>query len=360
MRFLFCIVNLLAFVLHGFAQAGASRNSVQARLHYGFILAHTEAVQNTSGARPIGLEVELTKQKTDTATWNLCRCYPIKGWNLSYVDFDSKILGSAATLGYFIQPSYRLGLKSQFSLKGGVGLSYLSNPWHPQTNPSNQSYSTRVSGFLQFGLAGGIQVAPKWLLQAGLHYQHVSNGGFKEPNKGINWPTASIGVASFKTPYGLPAYNRRIKRDFRGEKPYVEAGLFFSAKQGTKPNGTSPRTPLAGAIVQVEKQVSSTDALNAGIEVYYDNALNQRLKSDSLTASAVRGGILAGHNFLLGRFFFGQQLGVYLYNQTPYYNRLYHRWTLRYLLRENLSAGIGLKVHRHIADFIDLRVMYRL
>ena len=45
-------------------------NPLQARLHYGFIIAHSEAVQNTAGSHPMGIEVELFRQRVDTAVWD--------------------------------------------------------------------------------------------------------------------------------------------------------------------------------------------------------------------------------------------------------------------------------------------------
>jgi hypothetical protein len=328
----------------------------QAQVHYGFVFVHSEAVQSTSGANPRGVELELIKQRVDTAVWNLCNCYPKKGWSFSYFNFDSKVLGHGFTTAYFLEPAYKISRKSLFRFRAGAGLSYLTNPYHPQKNPANLSYSTALSGFLQLGVGGSFQVAPRLLVLIGTQYQHISNAGFKEPNKGINWPTASIGVTWFRDEYNLPTYTRR-GRSFQKQPPHIEAGVFMAAKQGYKPNGSSPRAPLAGITVQVEKRVGRISAIDSGVEIYYDNSLKQRLEQDSINATALRAGLLAGHNFLLGKFFFSQQLGLYIVNQSPYYNRLYHRWALRYLVSDKVMVGVGFKAHRHVADFFDVRLV---
>lgn len=111
--------------------------------------------------------------------------------------------------------------------------------------------------------------------------------------------------------------------------------------------------------MQATKQIGRTSALNTGLELYYDNALKQKLKKDSVEGSPLRAGLLAGHEFLLGKFFFSQQLGVYVINRNPYYNRIYHRWALRYQLNKHWLTGIGFNAHLEIADFIDVRLMYR-
>jgi hypothetical protein len=198
------------------------------------------------------------------------------------------------------------------------------------------------------------------LLQLGAQYQHISNGGLKDPNKGINWPTASAGVSWYRQRYRLPLYNRVREKSWKENKPYIEAGLLIGAKHGYQSDGENERTPLAGMLVQATKQVGGNNAINAAFEFHYDNALKQRLQKDSIHGSAYRAGILAGHDFLLGRFFFSQQLGVYIHNDNPYYSRLYHRWALRYGFRERWKAGFALNAHRQVADFIDLRLMYRL
>jgi hypothetical protein len=113
-------------------------------------------------------------------------------------------------------------------------------------------------------------------------------------------------------------------------------------------------------MVQAEKQVAAINAINTGLEIYYDNALAQQLKKDSISGSGTRIGLMAGHDFLLGKFFFSQQLGVYLLNKSPYYKRLYHRWALRYKLNGGWLVGLGLNAHVQVADFFDLRLLYRL
>jgi hypothetical protein len=332
--------------------------ATQLRVHYGFIFAHSQAVQNTAGAHPRGIELETIQQRADSAVWNLCNCYPLKGWTFSYFDFNTSVLGRGFTTAYFLEPAYRLGQRAQFRFRGSAGLSYLSNPYDPLNNPTNMSYSTHLSGFLRVGVGGSLQVAPQWLVELAANYQHVSNGGLKDPNKGINWPTASLGVTYFRQHYRLPVYKRKAKSKEQ-RKPFIEAGFIFSAKQGHQPGGRTERTPLVGMLVQAEKQVGQISALNTGVEFYYDNALHQQLQKDTVDGSALRAGLLVGHDFLLGKFFFTQQLGLYLLNKTPYYNRIYHRWALRYQFNKRWFAGIGLKAHLQVADFIDARLLYR-
>jgi hypothetical protein len=116
--------------------------------------------------------------------------------------------------------------------------------------------------------------------------------------------------------------------------------------------------PLIGLSAQVSKQVGRINAITLGTEIYRDEELRIRLKKDTIKASAVKAGILFGHEFLLGKFSFSQRLGLYVFDQTPYYDQLYHRWGVQYQINRHFSAGFNLQAHRQVADFIDLRIMY--
>lgn len=243
-------------------------------------------------------------------------------------------------------------------MRGVAGLAYLTNPFDSLRNPTNQSYSSALGIYLLFGVGISFLVNDQWWINGTINYQHISNGGLRQPNKGINWPTAGISVAWLRNPE--PYYSgRRSKEKFWKNYPVRwDAGIFGIAKRGTDESGNSHRMPLIGAALQGSRQVGRVSALTLGAEVYTDKSLRMKLKRDSIDASAVRAGLLFGHEFLLGKFLFSQRLGVYIFDQTPYFDKIYHRWGLHYRVNNKWGTGFHLKAHRHIADFIDVRLTY--
>ena len=332
--------------------------SVGAGVQHGFIFAHSAAVENTKGARPTGIELNFGWQRNDSAVWNLCNCFPKKGLLLSYYDYDAEVLGRSFIASYFLEPAYKLGKKTFFSLKGVAGLAYLTNPFDSIRNPANRSYSSAIGGYLLFGIGLSFLINDHWWLNGSINYQHISNGGLRQPNKGINWPTAGISLAYQKNP--RPYYTRpRNKEKFWKDYPVRwDIGVFGIAKRGTDENGYSRRMPLIGGSIQGSRQVGRINTLTLGTEIYSDKSLRMRLKRDSIEAGAVKAGLQFGHEFLLGKFLFSQRLGVYIFNQTPYFDRIYHRWGIHYRINKHWGAGFHLKAHRHVADFIDVRVTY--
>jgi hypothetical protein len=366
---------LLIFIIAGMflqsiaaqTDSGTSKSTPKLRMftiglgvQHGFIFAHSQAVQNTKGSYPTGIEAIFSWQRNDSSIWALCNCYPRSGLLLAYYDYDNAILGKSITSAYFLEPVYKLNKNIHFSFRGSAGLSYLTNPFDSLRNPTNLSYSTTINPYLLLGVGLWLRLNHHWWLNTSVNYQHQSNGGFKEPNKGINWPTAGLTVS----------YQQQARRYYTGiiakEKFWVNApirwdiGLFGMAKRALNKNGKSSRLPLLGLSFQGSKQVGRLSALTAGIEIYRDAALRVRLKMDSIKASSVKAGIALGHEFILGKFLFSQRLGLYIFDQTPYYDQLYHRWGIHYRVNRSFGTGVNLQAHRHIADFVDLRFTYTI
>lgn len=77
--------------------------------------------------------------------------------------------------------------------------------------------------------------------------------------------------------------------------------------------------------------------------------------------SYYRVGTTFGHELLLGnKFVFSQQIGVYLFNQTPYISSIYHRWGINYKFTENIMIGSNLLADLQKANFLDLRMTYSI
>jgi hypothetical protein len=68
--------------------------------------------------------------------------------------------------------------------------------------------------------------------------------------------------------------------------------------------------------------------------------------------------LVDGHEFLLGKFIFSQQIGYYLYKPAPYDRDWFHRWGIMAKVNKHWWAGFNLKAHLQVADFIDVRVIY--
>src|SRR5688572_26025645 len=119
LRFL-CILGLFCCNSHVYAQTSSDSfppvRGVIAGALYGSIFAHSQAVQNTAGSHPLGVELQIMKQQVDRKTYNLCRCYPRQSILTSVYSFDNKVLGWSAIAAYLLEPSYRINDRFFFSM----------------------------------------------------------------------------------------------------------------------------------------------------------------------------------------------------------------------------------------------------
>lgn len=173
------------------------RNAVTIGLygHYGFVIPHTREIKNIADSYPWGISADLSIHFTDSASWQYLHAYPRLGATLAYYNFDKPdVLGSAYALIVYAEPFLAAHKDFGLSFRMGLGIAYLDNVYHPETNPDNLFYSTKISFPLVANLMTNYRLDDYFLLRAGATYKHISNGGIRQPNKGINFPSLSIGV----------------------------------------------------------------------------------------------------------------------------------------------------------------------
>ena len=327
-------------------------------LHAGFIFAHSQNVQKTRGANPVGIELSRSWQRNDRRSWDLCHCMPQQAITLAYYNYDNGILGESVHLAYSLEPWYKINDKVFFSFLGAAGPSYLTSPYDPVKNPTNMSYSVHWNGYLSLGAGAWFRLSNKWWFNTSFHYQHVSNGGLQLPNKGINWPTAGISISYRPEPSELVSFKQLAGIDWKNTTLRWDVGFFATGKRVPVSNGNSVRFLVAGMTVQAAKRVGKINNLTLGMEANMDNALKQKIQEAGLTCDSWRAGLLVGHEFILGKFLFSQRLGIYMYSPSPYFDRIYHRWGLTMRFNDHWSLGINLMAHRQVADYTDLRLVY--
>lgn len=332
------------------------RFSIGAYANYGFIFAHSDKVQNTSNAFPTGFTTALNWQRTDRQDFDRYHCLPRHSLLIAYYDFDKAILGKGLNVSYSLEPHFMLNQEVSVYPKFSAGLGFLSNPYDTINNPTNRSYSLPVNVYLSFGVGLRWQLSKQWAMNLNAEYQHISNGGLYKPNVGINWPTVGIGLEYSPRGLGLRKYERSRwpKEKFRTRR--LDIQIFSVLKYGDF-SGTGKYYAIGGLNFTNSWQTGRIHAWTVAVEVYQDQYLQERISSEGVPSSGNRVGALAGHEFLLGKYIFSQQIGLYLAGSN-HDDLVYHRWGLKYFFLPRWSVGFNMLVHRQTADFTDLRLAY--
>ncbi|SIT74178.1 Lipid A 3-O-deacylase (PagL) [Pontibacter indicus] len=363
-----CLLTALALVLtmlwkpvlaRAVWQGDSSRAAINIGLtgHTGFIIPHSRDIRDISGSNPWGIEADVSLHFTNERAWQYLQGYPRLGAALAYYNFDNpEVLGSAYTLLLYAEPFLSAHRRFSLSFRFGAGLAYMDNIYDPDTNPDNLFYSTRISFPLEINLLGNYRLSERWMLRAGGTYKHISNGGLRQPNKGINFPSATLGLSYTLRPATFPV--RQASAGMREQqKRHFLVALFGTGKD--RRDEPSSKLPLLGITAYVSQPIGRISALTGGAEWIADYTLRKYLEDDAEGRNFQRGALLVGHELRIGRFRFNQQLGVYVY--APYKARdpVYQRWGLEYHTDGRMFYGINLKAHRHVADFLDARVGLR-
>ncbi len=317
---------------------------------YGAILAHAADLVPVSQSNPYGLQISYQWLKMDKENWMACQCFHYLGVSLSHHNFDNpEVLGSATSISASFEPLLWMNNKWQVSLTSGIGLSYLSRVFDEQTNPNNNFFSAPVS-FLLY-LTPKVSYALNSNLQAAVsfHYNHISNGGQSQPNRGMNFPTLGLGISYLPRHYDFPQHSpSSVENKWNS---YLEIfGTFRDAPEKDR------RQPAMGLALGTYYQIGRVNAFGLGMETTLDRSLADGEES-------IAGWLhtpYISHHFLFGRFDFSQRMGYYLSKPEHYQtdNLFFQRYVLSYKIWQDLRLGIELKAHGHVAENIGFRLGY--
>ena len=296
--------------------------SFAVKQHYGFIIIHSRSIRAIKDSYPIGTEFNFNWQKIDKKSWDLCHCYPRVGVLLSFFDFDNKeILGYGFTAGGFVEPFFRTDKKFNISFRIASGLSFNTKPYDEHTNPENLSYSLPINEYSQLGLILHYRINSKIKVTASSNYNHISNGGLKQPNKGINYPTFGVGLDY--TPHPI-SFKNREKTDFKGiKKQRYDLSIYYFPK---KILASAKYFTVFGISTWISQQVGRLSALTVDLELTWDHSLKWELQQLLKEKNYQRGGLLFGHEFLMGRFTFSQKIGAYIYDVVKYDDPVFQKY----------------------------------
>ncbi|MBK8427161.1 MAG: acyloxyacyl hydrolase [Lewinellaceae bacterium] len=329
-----------------------------ARLHYGFIIPHSRDIINVAQSHPRGFEISgqwlLSSEKYTRNSGLVAK----RGFVLQYIHFDNpEVLGYCINAVPFVEPMIRPWGRLYGSFQMGVGLSYLSKVYDAETNPTNLFFSFPLSFPVMLKAYLHYKWSPSWEMSAGFNYNHISNGGMKLPNKGMNFPTWNAGFHYHFQPVIIrrPPRNEDWKQQ---RKNYAYLTAIGTLKTATATD-VFPENKLCGQVgtmVMAGRRVGRMSGLSLGTEWVYDGYAREILNRQGMNKSAWKGSLLLGHELLISRVRFNIHFGAYLYNPSGDIDPVYQRYSLYYRFGRHFLLGSSLKAHRHRADVFDLRV----
>lgn len=339
-------------------QAQETSTGWSASFHYGTTLAHNSKIAAIKSYNPIALQFDLFIQKASQKNFNICNCYPQSGISISFNDYgNSSVLGQGLHLNYYVEPQFKISNNNYFLFRATAGLAFMNKPYDIAENPNNFAYSLPLSGFVSFGPGWKYFINERAAFYFIIPFNHVSNGGIKDPNLGLNFPSVQVGYSKQRL-----SLNRNFKKSENialNKSNRFYASAFVSSR--TVQNGEKKRFLIYGIEASYVRKLTQLISLNTGIEFYKDNALRERYRRETNEEKQrYRAGVMAGIQFDLGRIELYHRLGLYFYDPGLYNGLIFHRHGIQYLFSNKFSAGIEVKAHKEVANFLDFRIKYKL
>jgi hypothetical protein len=319
--------------------------------YYGKIFPHSSSVRTFSSYNPYGFQLEVSRTRFTNSSWRTCNCYSQNGVALHYINFNKPgILGSSVSAIIFAEPQLTFG-KTELRFRAGIGLSYLTRVYHEERNPENIFFSNPVSGLMLVQLNARYWFHDRWTLLAGGAYQHISNGGSRQPNLGINFGTLSLGTQYVINPYRA---RPRSKQNLINNTFHYYAGFFGNSR--SIPHHVGGRKMVIGFQAGFYKPFARMHAWGSAVEIVRDGSIKQQsAQGAEHLGHYVYAGLLR-HHFLFGRFDLSQAVGFYL-REYPSSHRVFQRYAMDYRVIQNLRIGFSLKAHLQVAEQMDIRAL---
>jgi len=332
------------------------------RYHYSDIIQHSpKLTDEVSSSNPWSIEMDFNWHLRKRGLWIYCYCYPRTGISLMYSNFAMPdVLGSAITVYPFIEPFIRGHKPLNFSIRFGIGPSYMTKVFDEETNPNNLFFSAPLSFLAMVNVGINYRATDRLNFRISGNYLHISNGGYTEPNLGINYPSVSAGVDYSLRPTRFEERDKDPDVVLNPRKNRFDVVTFFSAKAIA--HGKDKRYPVYGLSLGYSRVIGRLAALSGGIEWVCDRSVRQKIREDNAIDSSGnyidhnRIGALVGVDWLFGRFIFYQQFGFYLYSPAKAKNFMYQRYGINFKISDHMYAGINIKAHGQDADFMDFRM----
>lgn len=368
---------LFAFILLALktsAHADSIINPIYLSLktHYGFILPHTVMIQKLASTNPYGIQFDFGKTHLTKKSYQKVNNFANAGLSFHWFNYQyPTVLGHSFNLSAFGEPVFGFHRKIYWSIKTGLGLSFVTKYYDKDKNPENKFFALPISFIVFINPSISIKLSNKTHLSFALSYNHISNGGIKQPNYGMNFPTASLGFSYYPNNFKIPDQKKyQSKNKFSPQKTFAFE-FFLTAKNINEGNNFEKDSLIQDDIYKAKllwlygfqarwaKTITNRNTLNLALEWISDSYDKERIKRLNLDKDHRKLSFMLGHDFVFGKFNFRQQIGFYLY--APFeQDEMYERYTLSYQITKKIYISASLKAHLHRANIFDARIGIKL
>lgn len=328
--------------------------------NYGFIIPHSAAIRAISHTKPYGFEISYNRLHESYDKWKVFNAFWSSGIQAGYFNYQNPdVIGSAFLLTVYAEPVVAFSKRFRFAIRTGAGISYHTKKYDEAENPANFFFSTSFNVPLYVDLRLKYRTGGNSMITLSGCYNHISNGGFRQPNKGMNFPTLAAGAEYY---FGnVPALSRNFRPDTVLPKPGFSVILqLLGTGRILEKTAVYPeeRVFAWGIHARAAMPVRGVYSINAGAEIIFDDYIRGMVEREGSGLDYKRFAVTAGQDFRFGKVTFTQYFGFYLYSPYKARNTVYQKYELSYRINRHVTAGVFLKAHLQVAELSGITVSW--
>ncbi len=267
----------------------------------------------------------------------------------------------------------RVSLTSRFA----IGMAYFDKKYDPAISPANDIISTHLNVYAEIGAGFEVRLSDRWYLDPLVRISHFSNGNTREPQKGLNLASWSVGLrhsvyplSRFKRHLDLPPQTHR-------HELLVFVSLFprqqeFYNSDSTKFIGTFDTYFMMGNVhLGYNYELNRRIRLSTGIDLIYDGT-NGQVEEVLLHGVPDKSAIPFGDKVKIGAFVGWEsvlnELSIignfgYVIVQNKYKGSMpafYQRLGFKYHFHKGFFTGLNVRTHKfRVAETLEFNVGMR-
>jgi hypothetical protein len=342
---------------YGFAQKSLSRNSsIGIQSYFGSFLVTKPKAAYMRDSYASFVEIYFQKQTTGSQGWEVSHNYP--QWGIGFISGNTgsrQYAGNMYALFGYINTPLVKSKNYTGSLRIGGGPGIIEKPYNIYTNPKNTLIGSKLNAFINLALQNEIKINSRISFNAGLAFTHLSNGGSKLPNLGLNTPCLTAGL---RYAFDNPDITVRPKEKNYLSKQVYKISLSTGIKQIEWVGG--PYNIIAVLQPEIQKRFSANNAYGGGLVLFINpeaGGNKKQIISNSPETPVLQSGIFGLYEHFFGRISIPLQFGIYVHNKRNN-SLLYQQFGLRVNINKRLNSELHLKTHLGKADLIHAGIGY--
>jgi len=328
----------------------------------GVMTAHRSFMAHLVRDKTFGFELAISKQKIEKSIFSSKQKFLLNGLALEYRNFGyNEVLGKAISL---IQYQNFVIFQSNKNLcldfKLGSGISYITNKYHKETNPTNNAIGSNINAKVSFKLELN-KFTTHYHFGLGAELAHYSNGTFQHPNLGLNTIAVYVNIGyNFNKRKVFDFDENIIKKIKYTSKGYFIGEGIFSISEVLPVPADAKKYPVFAGRFSFVKPLSLNWNYELAIDGVYNVSNQFKYPNKNHEAKDVTQlGLYAGlsFNYYKSQIVFG--MGYYIIDKINPLGFVYNRVGYRYFFNKNLFGLFNIRANFGKADFFEFGMGYK-